>query len=134
MIDFTSLNYLAILVAVIINQALGAMWYSVLFGKTWMAEVGIKPEDISKKEAGKSMVLAILLAIVGYLVLALFIQAIGGDNWITGTLTGLGLGFFSLLLTGTNYAYEGKGIKLFLINVFYPILAYTIGGTIIGFW
>ena len=38
--DFGSLNYWAIIVAVIFNQVLGAAWYSTL-AKPWMAEVGL---------------------------------------------------------------------------------------------
>ena len=43
--DLGSLNYWAILVAVVFNQALGAAWYSGL-AKPWMAEVGLTADDM----------------------------------------------------------------------------------------
>ena len=39
-LDLGSLNYLAIIVGVIINQVLGAAWYRT-WGKPWMTDVGI---------------------------------------------------------------------------------------------
>ncbi len=44
--DFGSLNYWAIIVAVIFNQMLGAAWYSTL-AKPWMAEVGLTDDDMA---------------------------------------------------------------------------------------
>ncbi len=44
-IDFGDLNYLAILVAVVFNQLLGALWYGT-FAKPWMAETGMTQENI----------------------------------------------------------------------------------------
>ena len=44
-IDLGSLNYLAIIAGVIINQVLGAAWYGGL-AKPWMAEVGFTEEDM----------------------------------------------------------------------------------------
>lgn len=38
-------NYLAIFVCGIAAMTLGTLWYGPLFGKTWMALAGFKPED-----------------------------------------------------------------------------------------
>ena len=44
-LDLGSLNYWAILAAVVFNQVLGAAWYSGL-AKPWMAEVGLTSDDM----------------------------------------------------------------------------------------
>lgn len=134
MIDLTSLNYLAIIVAIIANQAIGALWYSALFGKQWMAAVGLKPDDIDKKDATRAMILAIVFAIVGYFLLAVFIQLTGANGWSAGAFIGFLLGLFAAVPLATNYTYEGRGNTLFFINAGYPIIAYTVGGIIIGVW
>lgn len=133
-IDLSSINYMAILIAIVANQIIGAMWYSVLFGKKWMAAVGINPEDVTKQEATRGMVLSILFAIIGYFILAVFIHLTNVGDWAGGAVVGLLLGLFAAVPTATNYTYEGRGNTLFFINAFYPIVAYTVGGIIIGVW
>jgi hypothetical protein len=132
-IDFSQMNFLAILIAIIINQAFGALWYSpVLVGKAWASLVGIKMEEIDKKAAMRSFITAIILAVVTYFIIAFVLMISNNQSWTSGALTGF---ILSLLITaqmGTNYAYEGRSIKLLLINAFYPIICYTIGGAIIG--
>jgi hypothetical protein len=45
--NFTDMNYLAVLVAAIAGWAVGAFWYSgVLFGKKWQKELGFTDEYI----------------------------------------------------------------------------------------
>lgn len=134
MIDLTTINYWAILVAIIANQAIGALWYSVLFGKQWMAANGFTKEDISKGDANRGMILSVLFAVIGYFILAVFIQLTGVQNWSGGAFVGLLLGVFAAVPTATNYTYEGRGNILFFINACYPIVAYAIGGVIIGIW
>jgi len=40
MLEFTGLNWLAILVATVAGFALGGIWYGPLFGDTWLAALG----------------------------------------------------------------------------------------------
>ena len=45
---FSELNIWAILVAGVLNMAIGASWYSeALFGKKWMAYLGFKKEELN---------------------------------------------------------------------------------------
>jgi len=134
MSDFSQLNFLAILVAVIINQVLGAFWYSVLFGKAWMKEVGINEKDINKKEATKGFILALVFAIIAFMVIALIIQYTGADSLSKGIIIGILLGILVAVPMATNYTYENRSQKLFFINAFYPIISYTIGSAILAVW
>lgn len=131
-IDFTQINYLAILIAIVINQAVGALWYSpVLFGNKWMKLVGLKREEIKQKDALKGFVFALVFAVINYFIIAIIVTAVG-NTIVGGLVTGFLLSLITAFQLGTNFAYEGRSIKLFLINAFYPIVCYTIGGGIIG--
>ena len=136
--DLGSLNYWAILVAVMFNQALGAAWYSAL-AKPWMAEVGLSIEDMEAMKGTPRQwypyVLAVVCAFVFTLGLALLAQGLGVDS----AGEGLGLGVlaavgFIFTSNAINYAFEGRSLKLFLINGGYPLIAYSVIGILLGAW
>ncbi len=133
-----SLNYWAILVAVVFNQALGAAWYSAL-AKPWMAEVGLSTEDMEAMKGTPRQwypyVLAVVSAVVFTLGLALLVQGLGADS----AGEGLGLGLlaavgFIFTSNAINYAFEGRSLKLFLINGGYPLISYSAIGILLGAW
>ena len=136
--DLGSLNYWAILVAVVFNQALGAAWYSGL-AKPWMAEVGLTADDMEAMKGTPRQwypyVLAVGAASVFTLVLALRAQGLGAD----GAGEGLGLGLlaaigFIFTSNAINYSFEGRSLKLFLINGGYPLISYSLIGILLATW
>ena len=137
-IDFGDLNYLAIIVAVVFNQILGALWYSTLT-KPWMAETGMTTEDMEGMKGTPRQwypyVIAIVLAIVFTLGLALLVQGMEADN----AGEGLGLGVlaavgFVVTSHGVNYAFEGRSLKLLAINSGYPLISYAAIGILLAVW
>ena len=136
--DLGSLNYWAILVAVVFNQALGAAWYSTL-AKPWMAEVGLSTDDMEAMKGTPRQwypyVLAVVCGIVFTLVLGLLAQGLGADS--AGEGLGLGLlaavGFIFTSNT-INYAFEGRSLKLFAINCGYPLISYSVIGILLSVW
>ena len=136
--DLGSLNYWAILVAVVFNQALGAAWYSGL-AKPWMAEVGLTSDDMEAMKGTPRQwypyVLAVGAAVGFTLVLALLAQGLGADS----AGEGLGLGLlaaigFVFTSNAINYAFEGRSLKLFLINGGYPLISYSVIGILLATW
>ena len=136
--DLGSLNYWAILVAVVFNQALGAAWYSAL-AKPWMAEVGLTGEDMEAMKGTPRQwypyVVAVVSGMVFTLVLALVAQGLGAD----GAGEGLGLGLlaaigFIFTSNAINYAFEARSLKLFLINGGYPLVSYSVIGILLATW
>ena len=58
-------NIWALLIAVLANQLVGALWYSkALFATAWMKEVGHTPETIRENPSKQPFVIAILTSIV----------------------------------------------------------------------
>ena len=131
--NFFSINFLAVIIAIIANQVIGALWYSpVLFGKVWMKELGITPESISKKDASRSMFRAFLYSIINFVLLAYLIELMQTTCTFEGMMMGFFLGLFAIVQMGINATFENKSLKLYTINAAYPLLSYTIGGLIIG--
>lgn len=86
------LNYLAILIATILQFICGALWYSVLFGKTWGKIHGAdKYSEEQKKEMMKGMgglyALQFLLTLITTFVLALFATSLPAE-WNTFGIAG----------------------------------------------
>ena len=49
-LEITNVNYLAILIATIIYFIIGALWYSIFFGKAWMRAMNLKKVDIEREK------------------------------------------------------------------------------------
>ena len=54
------INWLAVLVSVIANMVIGAIWYGPLLGKPWMKELGFTMEDIQGSPMGVPYAVAVL--------------------------------------------------------------------------
>lgn len=137
-IDLGSLNYIAIIVAVIINQVAGAAWY-MIFAKPWMAEVGMTEADQEAMKGTSRMwypyVVAIVSTLVFTFVLALVIQGMGAEGFAEGLFLGLlaALGFI-VTTNATNYSFEGRSLRLFMINSGYPLIMYAVIGILLAVW
>lgn len=137
-IDLGSLNYLAVIAGVIINQAIGAAWYSAL-GKPWMAEVGFTQEDLEAVKGTPRQwypyVVAIVCALVFTLCLALLTQLTGAEGVGDGLLLGLlaAVGFIATSYA-TTYSFEDRSVRLLLINTGYPVISYAIIGVMLAVW
>lgn len=136
MLQFHSLNNLAILVSAIILWVLGAIWYSPpLFAKPWMELAGVK------REPGKrdGLLLAMTASFIGDLVLSLILAMI--IMWSNATGFKLG-GFIGVLVWMGFFAapnvpqglYEKKPFKLFAINGLYWLIGLFVVGGLLATW
>lgn len=131
-------NYLAVLVAAIINMVIGAIWYSPsLFGKNWMELAGIRPEDAEKRAGGArrayswTFVASLLMAYA----LARILWYAAAQTVIGGALIGLlaWLGFVATT-AGANYLFEGRPCRLYAINTGYPLVSLIVMGALLAAW
>ena len=114
------LNWLAVVVSAVAFYALGALWYSVLFGKVNMVQT-----------MGGTFVLELVAAIV----VGMLMAEMGGEGYMAGIHTGLllGLGVASVMM-GVNYLHEQKSLKLWMINAAHITLGFALVGGIQGAW
>jgi len=132
--DLSQINFLAVFVAALASFAIGGLWYSpVLFGNIWMKEAGISEEKAKKSNMIKTFGLSFLLSLIICFNLAAFLGPESDFVWgmTAGALAGIGWVATSL---GILYLFEGRSLKLFLINGGYCAVNFIIAGGIIGAW
>jgi len=133
-----TINYVAVLVAAIAGYAVGALWYSVLFGKPWMRLMGITPEQIEAnkgKSMGKMYVMGFVGTLVTSYVLAHFV-GMAAISTVSGALQlgfWLWLGFIATVLLG-SVLYESRPWMLYIINVAHYLVAMLVMAVILGLW
>ncbi len=114
------INYLAVLLAGVVNMAVGFMWYGPLFGKMWKSLMGFTDESMKsmKMTATTAMIGGFITALVMAYVLAyLLVGMVGtGDTYEAMKLACMvWIGFLATTAAG-SYLWEGKPFKLFLLN------------------
>ncbi len=129
------LNWLAVVVSAVAFYALGAVWYSFLFGKAWAAELGIDMENPPESNMVKTMGGTFVLELAAALVVGIVMMQMDAEGYLAGIHTGLllGLGIASVMM-GVNYLFEQRSLKLWLINTGHMTIGFAIVGAIQGAW
>lgn len=131
------INWLAVLVAGIAYWAIGALWYSVLFGKKWMAYTKMDPNDPNAKKGVAliftgSLVMMIITALgIAILVNRLDLTACWMSGAKLGAITGL---LFGSTAISISYLYEKRPFGLYLINCGYTVVGNMVAAIIICCW
>ena len=134
-----TINYLAVLVAAVASMVIGMAWYSpFLFGKMWMQLSGIteaKIKEAKKKGMAQSYVMAFVGSLVMSYVLAHFVQYAGATDVMGGLMAGFWawLGFIATVLLG-SVLWEGKPVKLYVLNIAEYLVALLVMGAILAVW
>lgn len=133
---FSQINWLHVLVATIGYFMLGAIWYSFLFQKQWIAFHKIDVNDPNaKKGVGMIMGLSFVLFFVISTALAILIIKLGLYTFISGVKLGLftGIGFSAMAISIT-YLYLQKPRGLHLIDGLYHVTGQVIAAVILCIW
>ncbi len=127
------MNWVAIVIAVIVNMALGALWFSpLMFVKPWMA-MRVDKAPMS----GRASPLLYVITAVGALVSAITLDWVIGlahaNTLLGGAIVGLfaGLGFVAPAILSDNLFNE-RPFKLYLIVAGFPVVGLLVMGAIIG--
>jgi hypothetical protein len=122
-------SYLAVLIGAIAFYFLGAAWYSFLFRKPWLADMGIDP-NIDRQAPMASMLLASGLAA---LVVAWVVEFIVRDQGVGyGLCRGAMVGAAMAAAIGQCAFYDTRPRRLGLINGAYPLVGAVLVGAIAG--
>ncbi len=137
------INMWAVLAAGVSNMVIGFLWYGPIFGKPWAALMGFTPEKMETMKKRGGMGKTYFFALLGALVMAfVFAHAlIFAEGYLStrGILSGLvgafwnWLGFVVPVLAGQIF-WEGKPLKLYLINVFYYLVSLLAMSVIFEMW
>lgn len=128
------IDLLAVLLATVAHQALGFLWYGLLFSGTWLRAMGKSKEDIGQGGGpDATMAIGALLSLVSALGIALLLTLADdptvSDGIAVGAVCGVAFAAASTFMIGI---YEQK--KMILVTLFsgYQIAGFVIMGAIIG--
>lgn len=133
--DFSTINYFAVLAAAVSTFVLGGLWYSpLLFGKAWMRANNFTDADVQTFSKTRMFGWSIVFSLVMAINLAMFLGAPDTSaKWgmTAGALTGLGWVAMAIAIIGL---FESRSWSYIVINGGYMTVAFTIMGLIIGAW
>jgi hypothetical protein len=133
--DFSTINYFAVLASALSTFVLGGLWYSpLLFGKAWMLANGFTEANLQTFSKARMFGWSFLFSLVMALNLAMFLA--GPTTNVTwgmaaGGLAGFGWVAMAVAIVGV---FENRSWKYIAINGGYMTVAFVIMGAIIGAW
>jgi hypothetical protein len=134
----SDINYLAVVAGVVMNMIVGGLWYSpLLFAKPWMAETGINMDAISEDKAGmiRGYVVSVIASIAIVFAMSVLVEATDASGATDGLLIGLlaGIGFVATT-QAANYTFESRTLRVYAINVGYPVSSFLAIGLLLALW
>lgn len=136
------INMTAVLVSVAATFVFGYVWYTLLFGKAWAAEMKY---DMSVKPASGEMAKGLIFMIIGNFFLA-YVLAHNNAAWsyvpgmdkmspMQSLMSAAGFTWLGFYLPGdlSRVAWEKHSWKLFGINTVYHLLLLVIAAAILMF-
>lgn len=133
----TTLNFSAILLAGLVNMAIGALWYSpLLFGNIWMKGVKLNKTDIANsKGMGLRYAVQFLMGLFMVYVLAHYIDYMQASTASQGAEVAFWpwAGFMLPLMVG-EMLWSEKPFSVFIINASHYLFALMTAGIILAVW
>lgn len=122
-------SWIALIVGALAFFFLGAIWYTFLFRRPWMTDMGVDPNQ-SVQSPGPNLLIG---SFVVSLVLAGVLEwLVGNGDTGTGFCTGLGVGLVLAAVMGQNALYDTRPARLWAINAGYALVGSVIVGVIAG--
>ncbi len=127
-------NYYALIGAAAIQWVLGALWYGVVFKKSWKALTGGN-EDIKRGRAAFAMIASFVASLLLSFVLLNVMLWAGAPTFRAGAALAIvcWLGFMAPPLFA-QHIYERRPVNLFAINAGYWVVAMAVSGGVLAIW
>jgi hypothetical protein len=121
-----------VIISAVVQWLLGALWYGVVFKKSWMKFVGFA-EGEKPQYRLFGMVVSLVACLLLSFVLAHTVGWAGSITFTGGAKIAIicWLGFMAPPLF-TQHVFENRRANLFAINASYWLLAMAVGGGIMG--
>lgn len=132
--NFSLINWLAVLVAGISAFVVGGIWYSrPLFGNAWAADSNLTEDQIKQGNKGKIFGFTAVFSLIMAANLAMYLaQPTTTTAW--GAQAGFLAGIWTFSAIATHSLFELKGWRYIFINGGYSVVSLTLMGAIIGLW
>ena len=139
--DFSAINWLAVVVCVVVSMLSGTLWYNPkTFFPIWWKGIGKSDQDSpGGSNMGLVWGLTILSSFVQAVAMALMVNAMGGLMGGPSLVTGAGTGFMLWLgfIAPTylvNKLFAGHSLKVWAIEAGNHLLNFILFGAILGAW
>ena len=136
-IDWSAINWLAVLVAAVVSFVIGGAWYAAIFAKAWQRLHGFTEEQVRAMGSNPARTFSILGAcdLAAAVALGVLAQKCG----VEGLVDGLGLGLWcSVVALGafvvSTYIASGKPLGLIAIDGGKMAVCLLVIGAILGAW
>ena len=117
--DFSSINWLAIVACVVVSMISGFIWYNPkVFFTAWWKGIGRSECDMGTEDAGAmTWVLTVIAALVQAVFVSLFLTTMGSNTLAAGMQAGfvIWLGFIAPTNL-VNKLFAGHGLKVWAIE------------------
>ena len=125
-------NFVVVLIAAVVEWLLGALWYGVLFKKSWRSLTGLA-EGEKPKGAVFGMIVSFIASLLVAVILGLIVQSAGAKVFTGGAKLGVicWSGFVAPVLFA-QHIWERRRVNLFAINAAYWVLAMALAGGILA--
>lgn len=131
------INYNAVLLAAVINMAIGALWYSdFMFGNIWRGAVGLSKDDMAGPV--RTMALTALMSLLLAFFMAVVLQWVGAPangetGWQTGLTIGVGLWLgFAVPVLFIHLMFHQARKRLYAITLGNLLIAFAAMGGAMG--
>jgi hypothetical protein len=131
-----SYNYFAIITSAIVSYILGLLWFTMLFAKPYIKDLGRTKEQLAK---GPNALGASVIQVLGFLVMAFvlswLIRKLGYETIGQASCLGfiIWLGFVAAII-GPMYAFQAFSFRLFLINAVGYLVSILASSIILTLW
>ena len=126
-------NYLAILLCAVVSQALGALWYMLVWGNAWMKARGYTEADF-ENSSNAGYAIAFVCVLVEAYILSRVLDWVGATGWLDGLIVGvvIWVGFVATTMA-TQAAFTPRpSPKAWLIESGYQLKVLGVSGIILG--
>lgn len=138
--DFSSINFGAVLVAFLVNFVIGFIWFGPkTFFPVWWKAIGKTGDPGESANMGivfGSTAIAGLVSATGLaLVFDLLARATGEINLVSGLVTGLVVGVFIMAAPALSHRlFAGNGFKVWLLEIGSDVLGFVGMGIVLSFF
>jgi len=139
--DFSSINWLAVVVCVVVSMISGSVWYNPrTFFPAWWKGIGKSESDVPGAGGmGMTWTLTVLSSFVQAIAMSFMVTAMGslsgGATLASGASAGfmLWLGFIAPTYL-VNKLFAGHGLKIWAIEAGNHLVNFILFGAILGAW
>lgn len=132
MLDFDSINWIAVVVGVIFTNVLGFLWYGALFGKRWMEMSGKTEEDTQLEPA--SFATTLVASALAMIALALVVNAFAPVSLVDGVIAGVVAWVLAAVATYVHGFFEGVKTSVWGLYAAYQLVSWAVMGGVFAAW